>query len=109
MSNQNPIIAYCGLVCSNCNMFLKRKCGGCFNNRSVNRNCKIEKCAKERGFTTCADCKNFADLKKCKTLNNLMGKFFGFVFRTNRISNLDRIREVGIEQFGKEKMESKRA
>jgi len=109
MQTQPQIIAYCGLVCSNCGMYLKGKCQGCHSEKPMNRNCKMKDCAMARNYTTCADCTAFNNLKECKKLNNLIAKFFGFIFHTNRIGNLNRIREVGIEQFSKEKMESKRA
>ncbi|MFC1509260.1 DUF3795 domain-containing protein [Candidatus Omnitrophota bacterium] len=99
----DSIVAYCGLVCSNCGMYLKGKCTGCHSDRPMNRNCKMKACAIERDYLTCADCTDFENLKECKKLNNLVSKFFGFVFRTNRIGNLHRIREVGMEAFTEEK------
>jgi hypothetical protein len=50
-------------------------------------------------LATCAD---FQDLKKCKKLNSLISKIFGLIFWTNRIGNLVRIREIGLEGFKKE-------
>ncbi len=101
--NQDFIAAYCGLACSNCGMFLKGKCDGCHSSRPMNRNCKMKACAMERGYVTCADCTEFENLKDCKKLNNLIANFFGFIFRTDRIGNLNRIREVGLEKFIEEK------
>jgi hypothetical protein len=68
----------------------------------MNSNCKIKHCAEQSQAMSCADCQQFSDLKKCGKLNNLIGKFFGFIFHTNRIANLDRIRQIGYEQFKKE-------
>ena len=33
---------------------------------------------------------------------NLISMLFGFIFRTNRIANLERIREVGLEMSEEE-------
>jgi hypothetical protein len=101
MSNptQEPIIAYCGLVCSNCGAYLKDRCAGCHSDKPMNRNCSMKACAMERGYTTCAECDEFTDLKQCNKLNNLVSKFFGFIFGTDRIGNLERIREGGLPAF----------
>jgi len=96
-------VAYCGLACSNCGMYLKGKCQGCHSDKPMNRNCKMKACASERQYTTCADCTEFSNLKVCRKLNNLVANFFGFIFRTNRIGNLIRIRDVGLEEFKEEK------
>jgi len=57
----------------------------------------------------CADCTEFKNLKECEKLNNLVANFFGFIFRTNRIGGLNRIREVGIEKFKEEKQKEGKA
>lgn len=66
------------------------------------RNCKVKKCCIDRQFSTCAECNEFANLRECRNLHNLISRIFGFIFRTNRIGNLNRIRELGIDQFTKE-------
>lgn len=63
----------------------------------------MKACAMERGYVTCADCTEFSDLKACRKLNNLVANFFGFIFRTDRIGNLNRIRTIGMEAFIEEK------
>jgi len=100
---ETSIVAYCGLVCSNCGMYLKGKCEGCHSDRPMNRNCSMKACAMERKLTTCAECREFDNLKGCKKLYNLVSRFFGFIFRTDRIRNLERIREDGLKTFLKEK------
>ena len=92
-------IAYCGLCCTNCGMFKKGKCRGCHSDRPMNRKCKIKACAMVRGFKTCAECPDYQNLKECKKLHNLVSIFFGFIFRTDRVGNLNTIREIGIEKF----------
>ena len=93
------ILAYCGLVCSQCGMFIKRKCQGCHSKKPMYKNCKIKKCAQTKGHSSCAECRDFENLKECKKLHNLVSRFFGFIFRTDRIANLNRIREIGLDKF----------
>ncbi len=102
------IVAHCGLVCSYCGMYLKGKCAGCHSDKPMNRNCKMKACSIERGYKNCAECTEFDNLKNCTKLNNFIANFFGFIFRTNRIGNLNRIREIGIEAFIEEKKKEKR-
>jgi len=45
----------------------------------------------------------YSDLRECDQLNNFFSKVFGFIFRTDRIGNLERIREIGLEAFKAEK------
>ena len=108
-NSQEMIIAYCGLACSNCVMYRKGKCAGCHSKRPMNRDCKMKACAMERKYRTCATCSEFKELEECRKLNNLVSRFFGFIFRTNRIRNLYRIREIGLEEFKKEKQRDDRA
>jgi len=95
----NVIIAYCGLCCSNCGMYIKEKCKGCHSEKPMNRNCKMKACASERGFVTCADCGDFTDYKDCKKLYNLVSRFFGFIFKSDRIGSLNKIKEMGLDSF----------
>lgn len=97
------ILAYCGLVCSECGACKKGKCQGCHSDKPMNRGCKVKPCALEKGYTTCAECVEFENLKDCKKLNNFISKIFGLIFRSDRIGNLERIREIGIEQFQQER------
>jgi hypothetical protein len=53
----------------------------------------------EKNYSTCADCEEFEDLKQCKKLNNLISRIIGFIFRSDRIANLYRIRENGLDAF----------
>ncbi len=98
-SSSGKIVAYCGLVCSECGAFKKLKCQGCHSDRPMFKNCPVKKCAVSRSYCTCAECGDFEDLKGCRKLNNLVSRIMGFVFRTNRIGNLRRIREIGLERF----------
>ena len=103
-NTQEILIAYCGLCCSNCGMYKKGKCLGCHSDKPMNRNCKIKACAMEKGYATCADCTEFANFKECKKLYNPVSRFFGFIFHTDRIGNLNKIRDIGLESFKEEKV-----
>jgi len=98
-STIGKIVAYCGLECSECGAFKKLKCQGCHSDRPMFRSCPVKKCAVSRTYSTCAECGDFEDLKGCRKLNNIVSRLMGFVFRTNRIGNLHRIREIGLERF----------
>ena len=97
------VLAYCGLVCSQCGMYLKGRCEGCHSDKPMSLNCKVKPCAQERNYNSCADCVDFENLKECKKLHNFVSRIFGFIFRTNRIANLNRIREIGMDRFKEEK------
>jgi len=96
------VLAYCGLVCSGCGAYRKGRCKGCHSDKPMNAGCKVKPCAMEKNCTTCADCGDFTDLKECRKLNNFISKIFGLIFRSDRIGNLCRIREIGIEKFKEE-------
>lgn len=93
------IIAYCGLVCSECGAFKRQKCQGCHSPKPMFQGCKVKKCAMDKGVSTCAACIEFSDLKKCKKLNNFISKIFALVFRSDRLGNLESIRRSGLENF----------
>jgi hypothetical protein len=101
-NSQDLVLAYCGLVCSDCGMYVKGRCQGCHGEKPMIKNCKIKQCCIGRQYSTCAGCEEFANLKECRKLHNLISRLFSFVFRTDRIGNLNRIRQVGRDQFEKE-------
>lgn len=96
---EDVIVAYCGLVCSECGAYTRGRCQGCHSDKPMYRGCKVKPCAIERNCSTCAACEDFPDLRKCRKLNNVISKVFGFIFRSNRIANLDRIRQIGLDEF----------
>jgi len=101
--SKEVVLAYCGLVCSECGAYLKGRCQGCHSDKPMNRGCKVKPCAKEKGCVCCAECVEFSDLAECKKLNNFISKIFAFIFRSDRIGNLNRIKEIGIDKFQEEK------
>ena len=68
------IIADCGLVCSSCGAYRRGRCTGCHGGKPMNSRCGIKVCVKDHGYTTCAECKDMGDLKKCRKLNNIISK-----------------------------------
>ncbi len=110
MSSVAPetIVARCGLVCSNCGAYQRGKCGGCHSDKPMFSHCPVKACTIEKACTTCADCADFPDLKACGKLNSLIARLFGLIFRTNRIGNLYRIREIGMDAFKAERQASGR-
>ena len=96
------ILAYCGLVCSQCGMYTKGRCQGCHSEKPMNVGCKVKPCAMEKGLSSCAECRDFSNLKECKKLNNFVSKIIGFIFRSDRIGNLNQVRQVGLERFKEE-------
>ena len=97
------VLACCGLVCSDCGMYKKGRCQGCHSDKPMSMNCKVKPCVLERNYTTCADCVDFANLKDCKKLNNFISKIFAFIFRSDRIGNLNQIKQIGLDKFKEEK------
>jgi hypothetical protein len=59
----------------------------------------VKKCATGKGIECCGTCGDFPDLRDCRKLNNFVSKVFGFVFRSNRIGNLEAIRQAGVAAF----------
>ena len=101
----NPkLVAYCGLYCGACKAYLKGKCPGCAENVKAGW-CKVRKCCIENNYTSCADCKQLEDFSKCKEYNTFMAKLFGFIFRSDRKACINRIKEIGVEQFAGEMAE----
>ena len=117
MTNNSQQIAACGLYCGACKKFLNGKCAGCQPSEGDApdlghplpkgfQRCKIRKCCQEKGFHTCAECDK--DVKECKTHNNFVGKFFAFLFNSDRAACIRYIREHGEEAFATKMAKEKR-
>ncbi len=94
------LIAYCGLYCGACPRYIKGKCPGCKKNEKANW-CKVRKCGIENKYNSCADCQ-LMPLNECKSYNNFMSKFFGFIFNSDRAACIARLKETSYESFAKE-------
>lgn len=94
-------IAACGLFCGQCRQMKKGKCPGCRANEKASW-CAIRRCCIENNRATCAECADFADVRKCPHHNTFMGKLMSLLFNSNRTACIDRVREVGAEKFAAE-------
>jgi hypothetical protein len=101
------LVAYCGLYCGACPRYLSEKCPGCQENEKASW-CNIRKCGIENKYSTCAECKDFTDVDQCKKFNNLLSKFFGFIFRSNRKACIARISEIGLDKYAEEMAENRK-
>jgi hypothetical protein len=93
------VVACCGLVCSDCGAYRKGRCQGCHGEKPMFRNCPVKACVKFRSFATCADCTAYPDLTQCGKLHNFISRIFAWIFRSDRVGNLNRIRQLGLEPF----------
>jgi len=101
-------VAYCGLYCGACKKYLKEKCKGCHENTKAGW-CKIRSCCMNNQYTSCAECKEFADPNDCKKFNNFISKIFGLIFRSNRAACIAQIKKIGIEGHADKMTELKRS
>jgi hypothetical protein len=92
------MIAYCGLYCGSCRSYLKGSCPGCADNKKATW-CKVRSCNMEHGYSSCADCKEFANAMDCKKYNNFMSKLMGVIFQSDRNACINTIRSNGYENF----------
>ena len=98
-------IAPCGLFCSECGAFRKKRCQGCQVAPGFSR-CAIRKCCAERGLTTCAGCEDFRaprDFRECRKVNNWIAKIFKLIFGGDRPKALALLRDEGPEAYLREK------
>ncbi len=102
MTNPTPgPLAFCGIYCGACRSHKKGTCPGCRDNQKATW-CAIRTCCLERGYTSCADCTDFLNLKECRKFNNIPAKIIGLLFDTDRYACIRRIREVGPQDFAAE-------
>lgn len=98
------LVAYCGLYCGACGRYLKGVCPGCIKNEKASW-CGIRKCCKANKLIGCDECKKFENIDDCKDFNNFFSKILGFIFRSNRKACINRIKQIGREEFAKEMSE----
>lgn len=101
------LVAYCGLYCGECKVYLQDKCKGCKENLKADKWCKVKKCCENNLYKNCADCKTHSDSANCKMLNNFISKVFSLLFGSNRNACIKRIKEVGNQGYAKEMTEKK--
>ena len=101
------LIAACGLYCGACGKFLKGKCPGCAQTQKAGW-CKVRTCCGEHGYTSCAECTEFADPRRCSRFVNFIAKIVGVVLNSDRAQCIARLRAVGPEQFAREMADCRR-
>ena len=95
-----PTVACCGLDCGLCPVYYTKgpsRCPGCCGSDFINKHpsCSIITCCvKNHNFETCAECSEFP----CSKINK-WDKFDSFISHKVSLSNLELIKEIGIEQF----------
>ena len=95
-----PTVACCGLDCGLCPMYYTKgpsKCPGCCGPDFINKHpsCSIITCCvKKSNFETCAECNEFP----CSKINK-WDKYDSFISHKVSLSNLEIIKDKGIEQF----------
>lgn len=100
IKNDPSLIAFCGLYCGACKSYINGKCPGCEGNHKASW-CDIRKCCMGKSIKSCADCKEFYDVKQCKKYNNFVARAIGFILRSDRPACVDKIKQDGYETFAK--------
>jgi hypothetical protein len=97
----NNSIAPCGVICDICLGYQreKNKCVGCLNTGNKPYHCtvcSIKSCAEKKGNEEllCYDCIKFP----CRRIKDL-DKRYTVKYGESPIQNLDKIKEVGLQQF----------
>ncbi len=98
---KSELVAACGIYCGQCHRYRKGKCPGCAENVKATW-CKVRSCTAESGYTTCAECREFADVQNCRKFNTVFAKLFALVFRSDRRASLQLISTMGVEEYAKE-------
>ncbi len=102
----SSLVAACGLYCGACKAYLKNKCPGCEKNIKATW-CKPKKCCKENDYATCAACTKTDSIDDCKEFNSFVAKIFSLIFRSDRKACIERIKEIGVENFAVEMADKK--
>jgi hypothetical protein len=103
-----PVIAACGLFCTNCGAFKKGKCKGC-KVAPMFKSCPIRACCGDKGIANCSACADFTsprDYRECGKLHNWISRFFGLILRSDRIGALTLLRDEGEDAYLAAKRES---
>ncbi|MCU0663271.1 MAG: DUF3795 domain-containing protein [Myxococcota bacterium] len=107
ISADKNLVAHCGLYCGACRAYLNSRCPGCHENAKASW-CKVKACCAEHGYSTCVDCREFADPKLCGKFSNVFSKVFGVLFNSNRAACIEKIRTTGLEEYAVFMAEKKR-
>ncbi len=100
------LVSFCGLYCGSCPKYLKDKCPGCEGYEKATW-CKLRTCCLQNGYSSCADCSEFSDVKECKKFNNFFSRVIGFILRSDRAAGIQMIKEKGYKGFASYMTENK--
>lgn len=94
------LVSYCGLYCGACKKYVNKECNGCKSESKVTPKwCKVKPCNEEKEITSCAECTEFSDVKKCKKLYPLSYKFGEVIAQMSRKDGIEMIKNKGYEEF----------
>lgn len=95
---KNQLFSLCGLNCRLCPMLLGNYCGGCGNG---NQSCRIAKCSLEHGqIEYCYECRQYP----CEKYQHI-DDYDSFITHKRRKADLERAKNIGIEQYNLEQQE----
>ena len=96
----NQLFALCGLNCGLCPMFLNKNCPGCGGGEG-NQSCKIARCSLEHGkIEYCYEC----EMYPCEKYQHI-DDYDSFITHKRRKADLERAKNIGIEQYNQEQQE----
>lgn len=99
-NRQNQLFSLCGLNCGLCPMFLNKYCPGCGGGEG-NQSCKIARCSMEHdGVEYCFQCGEYP----CSKYEHI-DDFDSFMTHRSRRSDMERVRQFGIEGYNVEQVE----
>ena len=99
-NRKNQLFSLCGLNCGLCPMFLSKHCPGCGGGEG-NQSCKIAGCSMEHdGVEYCFQCGEYP----CSKYEHI-DDFDSFMTHRSRRSDMERVRQFGIEAYNVEQVE----
>lgn len=107
MKTDTDLLSYCGLYCGNCRGYkgsipLVGKCLGCRAGGGPPQ-CAIRECCQEKGYHNCAKCDT---LDECNLFDGFIHKVARVIFGSDKRGNLRQIRELGVEAFVQDRVQS---
>ncbi len=98
---ENLLLSLCGLNCGLCTMKLGGHCGGC---GSGSQPCKIARCSLEHGGAQyCFQCREYP----CERYRE-PDRYDSFITHRNKMRDLERARDMGVEEYNREQKEKAR-
>lgn len=97
-TRKNTFLSLCGLNCALCPMSLGGHCGGCGNG---NQSCSLARCSLEHGGVEyCFQCPDYP----CEKYEGI-DDYDSFITHRRQLSDMERAREMGPENYGLEQRE----